>query len=139
MNPKLKLAGAALAGVIATLAAGGIAFASIDHRPGPFRDADANHDGQITRAEWMAAATARFDRLDANKDGKLVPDELPKPHGRHGRHGTYGGWDRDGDARGDWGHGGPPPPPPPGAMPQQQPAAPAPTAPAPTQSQTPQK
>ncbi|WP_404339498.1 hypothetical protein AB2M62_08850 [Sphingomonas sp. MMS12-HWE2-04] len=128
MTEKLKLAGAAVAGIVATLAAGGIAFASIDHRSGPFRGADANHDGQITRAEWMATATTRFDALDTNKDGKLVPDELPKPR-RHGHHGPHGEWDRDGDGpRGDGDRGGPPPPPPPGVAPQQQSAAPAPAA-----------
>jgi hypothetical protein len=139
MNQRLKHAGAALAGIVATLAAGGIAFASIDHRPAPFRDADGNHDGQITRAEWMAAATTRFDRLDTDKDGKLVPDELPRPHGHHGHHGPRGGWDRDGDGpRGDWDRDGPPPPPLPGAAPQQPPAAPAAPAAA-SSSATPQK
>lgn len=135
MNQRLKLTGAALAGIIATLAAGGIAFASIDYRPGPFRDADANHDGQITRAEWMASATTRFDRLDTNKDGKLVPDELPKPHS-HGHRGPREA-DRDGDGpRGGWDRGAPLLPQPAGAAPQQPAAAAAasaPATPAPTQ------
>ena len=120
MNQKLKLAGAALAGIVATVAAGGIAVASMDNGLGRLGRADANSDGQITRAEWVQAANARFDRLDANKDGKLVGDELPKhgprgPHrGHHGPHDGGPGWD------------GAPPPPPPGAS---QPAAPASPAP----------
>ena len=76
MNQKLKLAGAALAGIVATVAAGGIAMASMDHGLGRMGRADINNDGQITRAEWVQAATVRFDRLDANKDGKLVADEI---------------------------------------------------------------
>lgn len=118
MNQKLKLAGAALAGILATVAAGGVAVASMDNGLGRVGRADANNDGQITRAEWVQAANARFDRLDANKDGKLVGDELPKhgPRGPHrGHHGPH-----DGDA--GWDHGAPPP----GAP---QPAAPASPAP----------
>ncbi len=37
-------------------------------------DADANR--VITRAQWIDAAEARFDRLDLNKDGKLDASEL---------------------------------------------------------------
>jgi hypothetical protein len=40
-------------------------------------------DGAITREQAMAQADARFDRMDANKDGKLTPDEM-RPHGRMG-------------------------------------------------------
>ena len=94
MNQKWKLAGAALAGVVATLAAGGVAVASMSHGLGPMGRADANNDGQITRAEWVQAATARFDRLDANKDGKLVGEELPRKQGGGGpHHGHRGPWD----------------------------------------------
>jgi len=97
MNQKLKLAGAALAGIVATVAAGGIAMASMDHGLGRMGRADINNDGQITRAEWVQAATVRFDRLDANKDGKLVADEMPRGHGYgHGHRGRHGGGpDRD--------------------------------------------
>ncbi|WP_257214850.1 hypothetical protein [Sphingomonas sp. R-74633] len=93
MNHKLQLVGATLAGVLVTVAAGGIAVASMGRGPmGPFAHADANGDGTITRAEWVAAANARFDRFDANKDGKLIVGEVPPPpphgHGRH--HGPHG-------------------------------------------------
>jgi hypothetical protein len=96
MNHKLQLVGATLAGVLVTVAAGGIAVASMGRGPmGPFAHADANNDGTITRAEWVAAANARFDRFDANKDGKLIVGEVPPPpprgHGRyHGPHGFDG-------------------------------------------------
>lgn len=94
MNHKLQLVGATLAGVLVTVAAGGLAYASMggDRGMGPFARADANGDGIITRAEWIAAANARFDRFDTNKDGKLIVGEIPPPpplgHGRH--HGPHG-------------------------------------------------
>jgi hypothetical protein len=94
VNQKLKLAAAALGGVVVTLAAGGIAFASIDNGLGHFRGIDANNDGQITRAEWVQTANAGFDKLDNNKDGKLIVGEIPQPpHGGpgHRRHGQHGG------------------------------------------------
>lgn len=86
MNQNLKLGAAALGGVVATLAAGGIAFAAIGPGMGPIGHADLNNDGQITRAEWLQKAGEGFDRLDANKDGKLVVGEVPPPPPHHGRH-----------------------------------------------------
>ncbi len=81
MNHKLQLVSATLAGVLVTVAAAGIASASMDHGQngdlGRSARADADGNGTITRAEWIAAANARFDKLDVNKDGKLTPDELP--------------------------------------------------------------
>jgi len=44
--------------------------------------ADANMDGKISRAEADAQARQRFDRLDANHDGFLTPDEMPGPGAR---------------------------------------------------------
>ena len=38
--------------------------------------ADANGDGVVTRAEMLAQAGERFDRMDLNRDGKLTQDEL---------------------------------------------------------------
>jgi hypothetical protein len=45
----------------------------------PVTSADANLDGRVTKAEFLAAADRRFKRLDRNGDGKLTLDELPKP------------------------------------------------------------
>jgi len=42
------------------------------------RGADADHDGAITQAEFADAALARFDRVDANKDGTISADERPQ-------------------------------------------------------------
>ncbi|MFW2828817.1 EF-hand domain-containing protein [Sphingomonas sp. ID0503] len=36
---------------------------------------DANKDGQVTRAEAVAARLAIFDKVDANKDGTVTPEE----------------------------------------------------------------
>ena len=59
--------------------------------------ADTNHDGTITRAEFDAAAKARFDAADANHDGKLTAAErraawmaMRKDHGWRGGHGMHG-------------------------------------------------
>ena len=37
--------------------------------------ADANGDKAISQAEFVAGALARFDRMDANKDGKVTAEE----------------------------------------------------------------
>jgi hypothetical protein len=37
---------------------------------------DANHDGKIDRAEFLALASEQFDRLDRDHKGYLVPDDL---------------------------------------------------------------
>jgi Ca2+-binding EF-hand superfamily protein len=37
---------------------------------------DANGDGKITHAEFMASSEARFARMDANHDGKLDKGEV---------------------------------------------------------------
>ena len=37
--------------------------------------ADTNGDQKISKAEFTAAASARFDKADANKDGKLTREE----------------------------------------------------------------
>lgn len=45
-------------------------------RPGGMSHmADADKNGAITKAEFQAAALTRFDRIDANKDGTVTPDE----------------------------------------------------------------
>ena len=44
----------------------------------PITAADANLDGRITKAEFLAAADRRFALLDKRHDGKLTFDELPK-------------------------------------------------------------
>lgn len=66
------------------LAASHLAFAQPggggDFRGGPrggglMRMADANKDGNLTKAEVTAAIDARFARLDVNKDGKLTQED----------------------------------------------------------------
>jgi hypothetical protein len=112
MNQNLKLGAAALGGVVATLAAGGIAVAAMGHGMGPIGNADLNNDGQITRAEWLQKAGEGFDRIDANKDGKLIVGEVPPPPPHHGHGHPHPGPDADDD----WG---------PDAAPATAPAAPA--------------
>jgi hypothetical protein len=44
-------------------------------RPSTFEGQSAHDKGPLTRDEFLNRASERFDRLDANKDGKLTPDE----------------------------------------------------------------
>lgn len=130
MNNNLKLGGAALGGVLATLLAGGIAMASIHHPMGPIGDADLDNNGEITRAEWVQQANKAFDELDTNKDGKIVVGEIPAPPhpGRgHGPHHPGPGMDDD------WGPDAGPAMAPPAAPPANATAA-APATPAPQQA-----
>jgi len=43
-----------------------------------FAEADADHDGQMTRAEFRANFLAYFDTLDTDHDGEIAPDEIEK-------------------------------------------------------------
>ncbi|MFZ5493410.1 MAG: hypothetical protein ACOY6E_13040 [Pseudomonadota bacterium] len=43
---------------------------------GPLSRADRDGDGVVSEREWMDAAKARFDKLDANHDGRLSQDEI---------------------------------------------------------------
>lgn len=47
--------------------------------------ADANHDGNITRAEWDAARAARFTQQDADHNGSLSATERPHWGGNGGQ------------------------------------------------------
>ena len=44
------------------------------------QQADTNGDQQISKAEFTAAALARFDKDDANKDGKVTREERQAAH-----------------------------------------------------------
>ncbi len=58
----------------------------------PLAKADADGDGIVTRDEVLADAAARFAKLDANKDGKVTPEERDAAReGRMGRRGGPGG------------------------------------------------
>ncbi len=80
--------------------------------------ADTNHDATITRAEFDAAAKARFDTADADHDGKLTAAErraawkaMRGDRGGRGGHGM-GGHGMGGHAmHGDMGDTPPTPPP----------------------------
>jgi len=40
-----------------------------------FNEADTNHDGAVTREEFLAKANQQFGMGDTNKDGKITRDE----------------------------------------------------------------
>lgn len=61
-------------------------FSAVRERRGPgpvarfgARAADTDRDGTVTQAEFASAMLARFDRLDANKDGTIGADERRAP------------------------------------------------------------
>jgi hypothetical protein len=61
----------------------GAARYSLLNEPEPIAAADADLDGKVTLAEWMAITDRRFARLDHLKTGRLTKDSLlhpaPKP------------------------------------------------------------
>ena len=61
----------------------GAARYSLINEPEPISAADADLDGKVTLAEWMAITDRRFAKLDHLKTGKLTHDSLlhppPKP------------------------------------------------------------
>ena len=67
---------------------------------------DANKDGAITKAEFMAGPLAMFDKADTNKDGFVTADEMKaaRPQMRDHMRGPMG-------KRGPGPDGAPPPPP----------------------------
>jgi Ca2+-binding EF-hand superfamily protein len=72
--------------------------------PEPVVSADTNFDRAVSRQEFAMTASKRFKLLDANGDGVLTRDELPKLDLHVGRKGGYGG--RNGGGGGRGGHGG---------------------------------
>jgi Ca2+-binding EF-hand superfamily protein len=42
-----------------------------------FDGADANHDGKISKKEFLAARNAKFDKIDSNHDGKIDRADFP--------------------------------------------------------------
>ncbi|MDB5463316.1 MAG: hypothetical protein JWP23_1705 [Phenylobacterium sp.] len=56
----------------------GAARYSLINEPEPISAADANLDGKVTLAEWMAITDRRFARLDHDKSGRLTRDSLLK-------------------------------------------------------------
>lgn len=71
--------------LVVTLALALVVFASsasarMGHRDPVelFAQADANHDGVISRPEFRAARAARFDKLDRSRDGYLTDADMPR-------------------------------------------------------------
>ena len=64
--------------------------ARASHRGGHgkmLKSLDTDGDGKVSKAEAVAAAAARFDRADANKDGFITAEEMKSArHGHRGGH-----------------------------------------------------
>jgi Ca2+-binding EF-hand superfamily protein len=79
-----------LATLLGATLLGGTAYATVQQAPGrgdPMMKADTNSDGILTRQEVLAAADARFAKMDADKNGQISREEqrAGKPH-RVGMH-----------------------------------------------------
>lgn len=80
---------------------GGARYSYLD-LPEPVAAADTNFDRAVSPGEFVDAARRRFDALDANHDGMLTRDELPRlgggrgGHARQGAHGRH--FHHDGEA-----------------------------------------
>jgi opacity protein-like surface antigen len=81
------LASPALAATAATPVA---APAAQPAHHGVFEDADTNHDGIVTKQEWLDHESKYFDSLDTNHDGKLTQDEIQAA--RQKSHDRYEAW-----------------------------------------------
>lgn len=67
-------------------------------------NADADHDGRVTYAEFTEARRRLFDRLDRNADGYVSAEDAPRRRTRRAQGGgrmaeVTAGLDRDGDGR----------------------------------------
>lgn len=110
-----KILIAAAAG--AALIAAGVAVAETAGAPAPgaapaggphrmMEEADTNHDGTISRAEFNTGVQARFARLDTNRDGSLSREEMQagrpdRGPGGPGHEGHRGRGHRNPDANND--------------------------------------
>ena len=71
---------------------------------GLFERADTNHDGSVTREEFVAARAEQFRKLDRNSDGYIDSQDVPKRlAARRQRQGggdlLVGQFDADGDGK----------------------------------------
>jgi len=72
---------------------------------GMFERADANDDGSVTKAEFIAARGKQFARFDRNSDGRLDSNDVPKRLAARRQQNGGGGdmlmgqFDADGDGK----------------------------------------
>jgi len=59
--------------IVALMALFSLTFAEEGRRQ--HRQFDVDCDNALNKTEWIARASARFDKFDANKDGVVTPEE----------------------------------------------------------------
>ncbi|URW76522.1 hypothetical protein M9980_04710 [Sphingomonas donggukensis] len=83
------------AALMGTTAVGGFAYAAQTPPASKPLKGDTNADGQISRAEFIAQAQAKFAAMDTDKNGAISREERRAAHadrgGRHGKRGGMGG------------------------------------------------
>jgi hypothetical protein len=72
-----------------------------DRALGQLKKADSNHDGAVTRAEFLAYRSTQFGRLDRNKDGFITQNDIPKRLAKRAGGFTAGSLVSEFDANGD--------------------------------------
>lgn len=78
MKTKFLVALCAVAMLTAgAVAAQPVAGDRIDDMLAHIMEADVNHDGMITRAEWLDFRAGQFSRFDRNGDGAVSQDDVP--------------------------------------------------------------
>jgi len=93
--------------VLATLSGAAVALAQPHGHRGfeqRFEKMDANHDGKLSKDELGAGLQRLFTEADANKDGRVTKDELAAMRGKRGGDGQHPRQHADRDGHGK--HGG---------------------------------
>ena len=63
-----------------------------------FEELDANKDGSLSQAEFLAKGEAHFAQADTNKDGKLTKEERQAAHAAHMKE-RFAKKDKNGDGK----------------------------------------
>lgn len=77
MKTRFLMALSGMALLAGTAAAQPAAGDRIDDMLAHIMEADVNHDGMITRAEWLDFRAGQFTRFDRNGDGVISGDDVP--------------------------------------------------------------
>jgi len=69
------------------------------HAAGLLKKADVNHDGQVSKSEFMAHAATMFNKLDKNHDGVISRDDRGRKLSPERRASILKRFDKDGNGK----------------------------------------